>query len=463
MPPQDYCTPPELGVNKALNETNLDEKKGPKSQFLFDFLETETKSDVSDYTEETEFSSSTDANAASMTVKGIYTRAKVPRENELPKDYGLSHVKKDQVMCRRRMNSPARHVEEEDQEVEKAMFVPEQGLVGPTFFHVDLDEHDESDDEDEEMNLDWQPRIYEERAVLFQAVEHYEQLLEEPKLSKYFHADGACGEAAKTPEEKEQVAPYKKREDLKDILENPRFGEQIIVQGIDAQQIAIGDIFEIEGGLSPLKIEITCPRLCCAWVDKRNGSPFGSAGVKRFCNKNGLGGFFGRVLVAGELRDEMKFVRTAHPHPKWTLAYISYALYGEGPKTYLMAGWAHWQRSKEELKELCDIKQLGIYEWKEEAEYILKHWNSYRPEDKKSKEAAAKATLMGRIELDTIFESKAVVNLQQYYALLAKMVECNLSQAVPQRYLLKILAALVAFIIFKFMLSAAHKTLNVVS
>jgi len=341
--------------------------------------------------------------------------------------------------------------------VEEAMFVPEHGLVGPMFFHTDIDEHDESDAEDEEDDDDddWQPRIYEERAILFQAVDHYEQLLVEPKLSTYFKSESASVDA-KTSDDKE-VSPADMEipsKNLLDILEKPRFGEQIIVQGIDASQIAIGDIFEIEGGLSPLKVEITCPRLCCAWVDKRNGSPFGLAGVKRFCNKSGLGGFFARVLVAGELRDEMKFIRTKHPHPKWTLAYISGALYAEGPKTYLMAGWAHWQRSKEELKELCEIEQLGLYEWKEEAEYILKYWHKYRPEDKKAKKKKkSRNTVMGRIRpvlnkmrLDTIFEPDTV--------------DCKFANALPQGIVLQLLLVLIACFVAMFMFSSANKTPN---
>lgn len=453
MPPQDNSDPPQLRAEEMMTEKQLD---STNEKFLYDFLKVRTNSDDgSAATEETQVSSSTSSSAAlgassiSMTVMGIYTREKVPRAEELPTDYGLSHVKKDQVMCRRKMNTLAN----EDEDAEQAMFVPEQGLVGPMFFHADIEEHDESDDEDEEEDEDWQPRIYEERAVLFQAVEHYEQLIDEPKLSKYFKAEEPSDKDSKPSNETKEISPTDMEipsKNLQAILENPRFGEQIIVQGIDASQIAIGDVFEIEGGLSPLKLEITSPRLCCAWVDKRNGSPFGLAGVKRFCNKNGLGGFFARVLVAGELRDEMKFVRTAHPHPKWTLAYISEALYGEGPKSYLMAGWAHWQRSKEELKELCELKQLGLYEWQEEAEYILKHWDSYRPEEKKARELARKS-MMGRvrpvlnkIRLDTILESSGA--------------NCKLGGVLPQGLLVQILVVLIACFMSMFALTAAYKT-----
>ena len=186
MPPQDDSAPPDLSMDaQVFGEKQLVTCSGS----LHDFLKASSRSNVSDDTEETQVSSSTSSSArgsATMTVMGIYTRDAVPREKELPKDYGLSHVKKDQIMCRRRMKTPLKHLEEEGEELEEAMFVPEQGLVGPTFFHADVDEHDESDDEDEEDDPDWEPRVYEERAILFQAVDHYEQLLDEPKLSKYF-------------------------------------------------------------------------------------------------------------------------------------------------------------------------------------------------------------------------------------------------------------------------------------
>jgi hypothetical protein len=171
-------------------------------------------------------------------------------------------------------------------------------------------------------------------------------------------------------------------------VDNPLFGEHILVQGCDSSQIAVGDVFEVKGNLSPLKIEVTSPRMCCAWVDKKFGSPFGLSGVKRYCAAHGLGGWFARVLVAGELRDGMKLIRTAHPHPKWTLTYISHALYGEGPKRHLLMGRAYWNRDINELKELGSLEQLGRYEWKEEAEYILDHWKDYPPLDKEGKPLA---------------------------------------------------------------------------
>ena len=276
-------------------------------------------------------------------------------------------------MCRRIMKTRPKHPEE-DEELEEAIFVPEKGLVGSIFYHADINQHEEEDDS--------RPRNYEERPILFQAVDHDDkQLLHEPKLSKYFkeESDEANAKLPRTVRrlKRRQITKWRFRTRISKLFWRilALVSRLLFRVSIYASQIAIGDIFEIEGGLSPLKVEITCPRLCCAWVDKRQGSPFGLAGVNIFCNKNRLGGFFAWVLVAGELRDEMGFVpylASASKGSGWTLACMSEALYGEGPKTYLMSSWAHWQCSKEELKELCKVEQLGRYEWKEEAECILK-------------------------------------------------------------------------------------------
>jgi hypothetical protein len=121
-----------------------------------------------------------------------------------------------------------------------------------------------------------------------------------------------------------------------------------------------------------------------------------------------LGGWFARVLVPGELRDGMKLIRTAHPHPKWTLTYISHALYGEGPKRHLLMGRAYWNRGINELKELCGIEQLGRYEWKDEAEYILEHWKDYPPVDKDGKPLAGAPTTGRR-------KTKGVKSVSSFY------------------------------------------------
>jgi MOSC domain-containing protein YiiM len=225
-----------------------------------------------------------------------------------------------------------------------------------------------------------------------------------PTTSKYFlpptiveaeakvKADtGANNTSIEVDQSGEVAADAATEEAIELILDNPRFGEQVIVKGISAKDIAVGDIFEVEGGFSPLKVEVSSPRLPCSYVDKRNGSPFGMKGVKRYTMTEGLAGWFTRVLVPGELRDGMHLVRTAHPHPKWTLPEISAALYGEGPKRRQMLGYPYWNRSREELQELCNLKALGRVEWKDEAKWILDGNDSdYENDQRKKKEEAEK-------------------------------------------------------------------------
>jgi len=124
---------------------------------------------------------------------------------------------------------------------------------------------------------------------------------------------------------------------------------QEIVQGCDSNQLSIGDIFEVEGKLSPLIVEVTCPRKPCCFVNKRHGSQTGLNGIQRHTLTNSLSGWFCRVLEGGELRDCIKLIRTKHPYPKWTLTYASKCLYSEGSKLDLSLCRAQWNSSKREL------------------------------------------------------------------------------------------------------------------
>jgi len=328
-----------------------------------------------------------DSYSTSMQVRGIYAQGTVPREDELPEDYGLRCVSKDQIMCRRRMNTPPIDFDETQDcdgmmgDFERAMFVIEHGLVGSVFFHSDLEEHDIDNEESSEADDD---RIYEERAVLLQSLEHYEMFLEDENMSQYFRQDNfevfdrqSMARLEKEDDEFIGSRYERHRPELLDILRNPRFGEQIIVSGLQASQICIGDIFEVEAGKSTLRLEVTSPRTVCAWVDKRVASPYGLKGIKRYCNKRGLGGWFARVLTSGELRHGMKLIRTSRPHPKWNLEYISFAMLGEGPTRYLASAWTYWVREKGELEELVNLKQLGNFEWKDEATWMLNHFDQY--------------------------------------------------------------------------------------
>jgi len=208
---------------------------------------------------------------------------------------------------------------------ETAMFVPKIGLIDGYFWHQ----------YDDEAKV-----IREDRAVLFQSQENYERLLSHDRFKTCF-------------------------EDI-DYMEYPTFGEQVIVNGVEMSDMAIGDVFEIEGGHSPLVVEITAPRKPCSYMNFKHGTRNGKMGIQNFAHENILAGWFARVLVAGELREGMKFIRKAHPNPKWTLTYIHKALYGEGNRLQMLMNVSSWNRDREELEELIALPQLGEYEWKVE-------------------------------------------------------------------------------------------------
>ena len=212
------------------------------------------------------------------------------------------------------------------------MFVPSRGLAGHNFFQ-----------DDSKLGM------YEERAILFHSQENDNTIAEDPVYGKYLKN--------------------------KNVMEEPTFGEQIIVEGCNNKQISVGDMFAVEGGLSDLVVQITSPRLACFHVDDCNQSSKGLAGMKRHSTTNCLAGWFTRVIKAGELRDGTRLVRTEHPHPKYTLAHLSTVLYSERDKNALMRCTAHWERSKSEHEELANLPELGRYKWKEKAEELLKSMN----------------------------------------------------------------------------------------
>ena len=261
-----------------------------------------------------------------FTVQGLYNRRYLTKEEKATKP------KREQFLVRKRMNTrPLGYKnDDDDEEYEIAMFVPGRGLTTGFFWH--------------EYDAPSRKEIIEDRAILFQAEEHYDHLAQHPKWR-------ACFEGF-------------------DYKELPTFGEQVRVSGIHTSDLAVGDIFEIEGGCSPLVVEVTAPRKPCTYINNKHGSKHGAAGMRNYVLAKNLGGWFARVLIAGELREGMKFVRTSQPNPKWTLDYINKALYGEGNRFRTLACKASWSRTRCELQELINLIQLGEYEWKEEAREI---------------------------------------------------------------------------------------------
>ena len=202
-----------------------------------------------------------------------------------------------------------------------------------------------------------------DRDVLFQSIENYDSIFRSEEFREYYR---------KVWEEETSEEDLELDESaliLKRALDWPQFGEQVIVRGVKPQDISIGDVFEAEG--STLRFQVTSPRKPCSELDDKNEVPYGAKGIRVYTASKGLAGWFTRVLVAGEISDGMTFVRVSHPHPKWTLANISKAVYGgEAKLIHLKMVRAGWGRSDADLQELLNMDSLADFEWKDELRKI---------------------------------------------------------------------------------------------
>ena len=149
------------------------------------------------------------------------------------------------------------------------------------------------------------------------------------------------------------------------------FGENIVVSGLPISEICIGDIFQIKTTHSNLTIQVTSPRKPCYKLDKAHNSPYGLKGLKRYCLTHGLAGWFCKILTPGIVSIGDTFIKTSHPHPKWSLDYVSTCLYSGGNYKIQSACKAHWYEKKELLEELAAIKELAMCEWMDEVIALL--------------------------------------------------------------------------------------------
>lgn len=288
--------------------------------------------------------------SVSMSVKGVYKKSKIPRKDELPYGHTAKDLATDQFMPRRRLrlkkvSSQQEQGDEEEKKYDEAYFLPGKGLLrGGPIFHLDKKQEHTNDN-------GW----IEDRAILWQSTEHYETIKSNPLYKGNF-------------ENMEH-----------DYMTKPTFGEQVIISGCNSSQICVGDVFEVQGRTSSLVVEVTAPRKPCHHVDGKHDTPKGLKGMKRYTMTNALAGWLTRVLVPGELCEDMTLVRTRNPNPKWTLTFISKVLFSEGNRIQLGCGIAHWARDDlAELIELINLPQLGHYEWKEDAEELL--WKELQKE-----------------------------------------------------------------------------------
>ena len=176
--------------------------------------------------------------------------------------------------------------------------------------------------------------IVEERAILLQSLENYEKLHKEMKNNT-----------------------------IQDI---PSFGENLVVSGVDSDNICIGDKFKIKGEHSDLIIQVSSPRKPCYKIDKKHKSVYGLKGLKRYSLTNGLAGWFCRVISEGTISENDTLELIDRVHPNWSLTKISKMIYGNGNYKIQNACKVEWVDRIDELDKLINSDELAFCEWKEE-------------------------------------------------------------------------------------------------
>eukprot|EP00929_Paragymnodinium_shiwhaense_P014511 TRINITY_DN122422_c0_g1_i1.p1 TRINITY_DN122422_c0_g1~~TRINITY_DN122422_c0_g1_i1.p1 ORF type:complete len:408 (-),score=55.15 TRINITY_DN122422_c0_g1_i1:212-1435(-) len=189
-----------------------------------------------------------------------------------------------------------------------------------------------------------------DRAILINCKQHYEDLKANfPKMKHYWEEQDAG------------------------------FGEQLLIDGLDAEELCLGDILKSKD--NALELQVTCPRLCCFRVDHRYPAipeiaHSGEKGtVRQYASSNSRGGFFCKVLQPGLVQEGHEFVIERGHYKKYPLAYLAELLYKDTPLSVNFLGTPY------QLAELCDCEDLCMFEWRERLIDLKAHRSNHEGED----------------------------------------------------------------------------------
>eukprot|EP00547_Thalassionema_nitzschioides_P003210 CAMPEP_0194215504 /NCGR_PEP_ID=MMETSP0156-20130528/17361_1 /TAXON_ID=33649 /ORGANISM="Thalassionema nitzschioides, Strain L26-B" /LENGTH=580 /DNA_ID=CAMNT_0038944033 /DNA_START=93 /DNA_END=1835 /DNA_ORIENTATION=+ len=230
--------------------------------------------------------------------------------------YGRNHESDNGYMTRKR--------------VHEGYFIPFQGLVGHNFWHI--------------YDADVKKKKFGDRAVLLQSIQNYRKV---------------------------SLANFKKfpSED-KEVVQDPRFGEQVIVDCDD--DICLGDVYEVTD--STLKLRVTAPRKTTRELDIKNKTQPGLEGICHLVTGTALAGWFCEVLCEGSMSEGSDIVLIERPLPQWTLSELAKAIYGgEGDLSAPKRCKPSWGRSIEELEELLAVPYFAECGWKQKLRTIKCH------------------------------------------------------------------------------------------
>jgi hypothetical protein len=159
------------------------------------------------------------------------------------------------------------------------------------------------------------------------------------------------------------------------------FGENLFCKGKDfhSANICVGDEFTVirNGRQVVLKVQVSSPRRPCSHVDERHGRTTGRRGIRAQCARTSWAGFFLRVLGAGgTVMAGDVFRLSARPNPSWNLLRVQTLLYSHN-RTSMLYLWRgvlreEWMGTDAELRELADVEELAVCEYREEVFKMLK-------------------------------------------------------------------------------------------
>jgi len=154
--------------------------------------------------------------------------------------------------------------------------------------------------------------------------------------------------------------------------EGGMWGENLMLRGLNADNVCIGDTFEVisSGKKTGAELQVSSPRKpCCktaGQLNDRNAKAKEQEDIKAFCRRTALGGWFFRVLVPGPIHRGDVLRLKAQPHPKWKLNKLADFMFREttaGKDS--AAGLVFWNGMLEELHELAAMEELAVFEWKD--------------------------------------------------------------------------------------------------
>ena len=176
----------------------------------------------------------------------------------------------------------------------------------------------------------------------------------------------------------------------RDDLEPGSFGENLTVEGLDDDEVCIGDRYRIGGA----ELEVTQPRVTCFRVGMRVGEPQ----LPSLLVAHHRPGFYLRVLTEGEVRAGDEIVRTARGPHALTVAEVDALLYLPG-------------HDVEKLKAAVDVPALSPG-WRDSFRSMLASEQEARPAGVAVAPPPAWAGFLSLTVTDVVAESPSVTSFR---------------------------------------------------